>query len=108
MSRWLSRAPQSLGEYASQFTEPEPLGKSLVVELDGDVIGDLMVDVGDGMAAQAEVAEQARGVQAELGWVVHPDFAGRGFATEAVREVLRICFEDLGLRRVTAGCDEIR
>jgi len=54
--------------------------------------------------AQAEVVEQARGVQAELGWALHPDHAGQGYATEAVRELIRICFEDLGLRRVTAGC----
>jgi RimJ/RimL family protein N-acetyltransferase len=54
--------------------------------------------------AQAEVAEQARGVQAELGWVLHPDHAGHGYATEAVRALLRLCFEELGLRRVTANC----
>ena len=41
---------------------------------------------------------------AELGWVLHPDYAGHGYATEAVRELLRLCFDELGLRRVTAGC----
>jgi RimJ/RimL family protein N-acetyltransferase len=51
-----------------------------------------------------EVADQARGVQAELGWVLHPDHAGHGYATEAVRGLVRLCFEDLGLRRVTASC----
>jgi RimJ/RimL family protein N-acetyltransferase len=54
--------------------------------------------------AQAEVAEQARGVQAELGWVLDPAVAGQGLATEAVQAVLRVCFVDLGLRRVTASC----
>ncbi|MBM0207175.1 GNAT family N-acetyltransferase [Micromonospora sp. STR1s_5] len=53
---------------------------------------------------QAEIAEHARSVQAELGWVLHPEHAGHGFATEAVRELLRLCFKDLGLRRVTAIC----
>lgn len=53
---------------------------------------------------QAEVADQARGTQAELGWVLHPDHAGRGYATEAVRELLRLCFTELGPRRVTANC----
>lgn len=43
-------------------------------------------------------------MQAELGWALHPDQAGQGYATEAVRELIRICFEDLGLRRVTANC----
>jgi len=54
--------------------------------------------------AQAELADQARGVQAELGWVLHPGHTGRGYATEAVCALIQLCFEDLGLRRVTASC----
>ena len=38
------------------------------------------------------------------GWVLHPAYAGHGLATEAVAELLRACFEDLGLRRVVAQC----
>jgi RimJ/RimL family protein N-acetyltransferase len=67
------------------------------------VIGDLVLQVDDAWA-QAEVVDQARGVQAELGWVLHPDHVGHGYATEAVRELIRLCFEDLGLRRLTANC----
>ena len=103
VSRWLTSAPGSLAEYRSQFTEPVSLAKSLVIELDGAVIGDLMVAVGNGWA-QAEVVDRASAVQADLGWVLHPGFHGHGLATEAVEEVLRVCFVDLGLRRVTAGC----
>ena len=50
------------------------------------------------------MADRARGVQAEIGWVLAPGHEGSGYATEAVRELLRICFEDLGLRRVFAQC----
>lgn len=103
VSRWITRAPRTLDEHRNHFTEAASLAKSLVVELDGEIIGDLMVAVGDAWA-QVEVAEAARGVQADLGWVMDPVFGGRGFATEAVREAIRICFEDLGLRRVTAEC----
>jgi RimJ/RimL family protein N-acetyltransferase len=74
-----------------------------VVELDGRVIGDLMLDVQDAWA-QAEVTDRARGTQAELGWVLHPDNTGHGYATEAVRALLGIAFDGLGLRRVTASC----
>jgi RimJ/RimL family protein N-acetyltransferase len=42
----------------------------------------------------------------ELGYVVNPDFGGRGFATEAARAVLRLGFEELGLHRVVARVDE--
>lgn len=54
--------------------------------------------------AQLDVADQARGTQAELGWVLDPVHTGHGYATEAVRELLRYCFQDLGVRRVTANC----
>lgn len=103
VSRWLTRAPRTLEEHRAQFDDPAALAKTLVLELDGVPIGDLMLAVEDAWA-QAEVAEQARGVQAELGWAINPDHAGHGYATEAVRELLRLCFEDLGLRRVVANC----
>jgi RimJ/RimL family protein N-acetyltransferase len=103
VGRWLTRAPGDLEAYRSQFEEPERLAKTLVVQLDEAVVGDLMLQVEDAWA-QAEVADRARGVQAELGWVLHPDHAGHGYATEAVRELVRVCFEVLGLRRLTANC----
>lgn len=103
VSRWLTRAPQSFQEHQEQFTEPDSLAKTIVITLDGTVIGDLMVAIGDAWA-QAEVIDAARDVQAGLGWTLHPDHTGRGFATEALEAVLRICFDQLGLRRVTADC----
>jgi len=103
VSRWLIRAPLTAEDYRVQFERPDSLAKTLVVELRGEVIGDLMVTVEDGWA-QAEILEQAQQVQAELGWVLDPDRGGHGYATEAVRELIRLCFEDLGLRRVTANC----
>jgi RimJ/RimL family protein N-acetyltransferase len=38
--------------------------------------------------------------QGEMGFIVHPDHQGRGYATEGGRVMLRIAFEDLGLHRV--------
>jgi RimJ/RimL family protein N-acetyltransferase len=64
------------------------------VELDGLVIGDVLVragQLGDG--------------QAEVGWVFNPDFHGRGYATEAARELVRLSFEELGMHRVWAQLD---
>ena len=103
VSHWLTRAPRSFSEYRTQFDDPASLAKTLVIELDGVVIGDLMIAIEDARA-QAEINEQGRNVQADLGWVLHPDYTGRGYATEAVREVLHICFRNLGLRRITANC----
>jgi RimJ/RimL family protein N-acetyltransferase len=103
VSRWLTRAPASLEEHRHQLGDPESLARTLVVEREGEVIGDLMLRVEDAWG-QAEVEQQARAVQAELGWVFHPDHAGRGYATEALLELFRVCFDVLGLRRVTASC----
>lgn len=100
---WVTHLTQDRAEYGELFLDPDRLSKTLIVERDGEVIGDLMLAIGDAWS-QAEVKEQARDVQAELGWTIHPEHAGRGYATEAVAELLRICFEDLGLRRVTALC----
>lgn len=41
----------------------------------------------------------------ELGYVLHPDFQGRGLATEGARHLLSIAFDDLGLHRVVARLD---
>jgi RimJ/RimL family protein N-acetyltransferase len=103
VAEWLTRAPETLEEYREQFDEPDSLAKTVIIELDGQVIGDLMLDVQDGWA-QAEVADQARATQADLGWVLHPDYTGHGYATEAVHALLEVAFNDLGLRRVTASC----
>jgi RimJ/RimL family protein N-acetyltransferase len=103
VSRWLTREVATLDEHRALFEDPGWLARTILVELDGTVIGDLMVRVTDAWA-QAEVAEQAAGVQAELGWVLDPEHSGHGYASEAVRALLRICFEDLGLRRVSAEC----
>ncbi|MFE3552342.1 GNAT family N-acetyltransferase [Streptomyces kronopolitis] len=43
--------------------------------------------------------------QGGIGYVFHPDHAGRGYATEASRALLRLGFEELGLHRVQAELD---
>ncbi|GIG69627.1 GNAT family N-acetyltransferase [Phytomonospora endophytica] len=42
---------------------------------------------------------------AEIGYVFHPAHGGKGYASEAVRALLRAAFEDHGLHRVFARCD---
>ena len=43
--------------------------------------------------------------QAELGWALHPDVAGRGLATEAARILLEIAFDHFKVHRVFANVD---
>ena len=103
VSRWMTALPKDREEYRAKFEDPDRLAKTLLIELDGVVIGDLMLAIEDSWA-RSEVADQARGVQAELGWCLDPDHGGQGYATEAVGWLVRLCFDTLGLRRVTANC----
>ncbi|HEX6358596.1 GNAT family protein [Actinophytocola sp.] len=43
-------------------------------------------------------------LQGEIGYVFHPDSHGKGFATEATRQMLRLGFEEMGLHRITGRC----
>ncbi|MEZ0578517.1 GNAT family N-acetyltransferase [Nocardioides sp. MH1] len=110
VNNWLAGTPGDLegtNGYRALFADPARLASTVVIQLghgrDASVIGDFMLRREDAWA-QLDVADQARGTQAELGWVLDPTYTGHGYATEAVRELLRFCFEDLGLRRVVANC----
>ncbi|MBO3662944.1 GNAT family N-acetyltransferase [Microbacterium stercoris] len=103
VGEWITRAPTDHHTFVEQFIDPTRLAVTLIVELDGQPIGDLMLKIEDGWT-QAEVADQGVATQAELGWVLDPAHQGRGYATEAVRGAIGVCFEQLGLRRVHAGC----
>lgn len=41
---------------------------------------------------------------AEIGYVLHPDYWGQGYMTEAVKQVLTFGFATLGLSRISAVC----
>ncbi|GAA1487375.1 GNAT family N-acetyltransferase [Brachybacterium sacelli] len=54
--------------------------------------------------SQADMAAQARGRQAELGWVLDPGVQGRGLGTEFAAALRDLAFDGLGVRRVEAQC----
>jgi len=66
----------------------------LAMELDQRVIGDVMLRV-----------RQVEHQQGEVGWVINPDFGGRGLVTEAARALLRVGFTEFGLHRICAELD---
>ena len=63
----------------------------LAVELKatGELVGDVVL-----------VWTSKQHLAGEIGFIVHPDHHGHGFATEASRVLLRLAFEDLHLHRV--------
>ncbi len=44
--------------------------------------------------------------QGEIGYALHTDYQGKGYASEAARELLRVGFEELGLHRICAILDD--
>ncbi|MHB1702507.1 MAG: GNAT family N-acetyltransferase [Acidobacteriaceae bacterium] len=82
--------------WAKHVINREDDAVTLGVELatTGLVIGDVMLHF---------VSETHRG--GEIGWVISPEYAGEGFATEAAHALLHLGFDDLGLHRVIARVD---
>ena len=79
----------------------------LTVEVDDQGLTLAAVDPGSGRLVGDFVlilrsVEHRRG---EVGYVLHPDFAGRGFATEGAAHMLEIAFGQLDLRRVIGRID---
>lgn len=100
---WLTVLPTDPLAWAERFAGTEVQSTTVILERDREVVGELSIHLQDGWS-QKEVADRASRVEAEIGWVIAPAHQGQGYATEAARAALEICFEHLGLRRVTAGC----
>lgn len=100
VGEWLGWHPADHADFVAGWEER--LGQAVLVERGGEVIGDLMIRPSDAWG-QREVAQQERGTEAELGWSFAPWAHGHGYATEAVRALIGVCFGPLGLCRVVAG-----
>lgn len=103
VNQWLSSAATDLETYRTHFQDPDRMRHLLVLEHDGDVVGDALLKVTDAWS-QAEVRDQAANTEAELGWCLDPAYQGRGLAAEAAGALLDLAFGPLGLRRAVAHC----
>ena len=74
--------------------EGDVLSLAVILKESGELVGDFILH-------WTSEAHQ----QAEIGYIIHPDHAGHGYATEAGRVLLRIAFQDLGLHRVSGSTD---
>ncbi|MFC5290593.1 GNAT family N-acetyltransferase [Actinokineospora guangxiensis] len=93
--RTADEARETLQRYmAVTALEKEGDALRLAVTVDGQVIGHVMLEW---------LSEANRG--GEIGFVLHPDHHGRGYATEAGREMLRLGFDGLGLHRIIGRLD---
>ncbi|HEY3530362.1 MAG TPA: GNAT family protein [Nocardioides sp.] len=101
VAEWMPDHPTSYDDWLLRLGRSGAVERMLVMEAEGTVIGDLYLHVQDAWT-QAEVKESGAQAQAEIGWSLAPEHQGKGYVTEAATELVRICFEDLGVRRLTA------
>ena len=71
----------------SHIAKPSESGVVLAIDVGGELIG----------TANLAVGEHRQG---EIGFVVHPDHQGRGYATRAAEALLELGFETYGLHRI--------
>jgi RimJ/RimL family protein N-acetyltransferase len=104
--RYTPRTPMTREQVAARLRNPDlvrsvltapgqVLSLAVVLRETGQLIGDVVL-----MWHSAE----HRG--AEIGYVIHPDHQGRGYATEAARALLALGFEGLHLHRITGRIDQ--
>lgn len=60
---------------------------------DGSLVGQISLQWTDATAGQAEIR-----------FVINPDFRGQGFCTEAIQAVLDVAFDETGFHRVFVRC----
>jgi RimJ/RimL family protein N-acetyltransferase len=94
-TRWLYWEPRTLEEVranlARRRADPAVVHRAIVVHATGELVGDIGLVLGEAVH---------RG--AELGYILHRDHQGRGYATEAGRAMLALAFGELDLHRVCA------
>jgi RimJ/RimL family protein N-acetyltransferase len=106
--RYLLFEPRTLAEVTERVAT---FGAASTLAVDGDYL-QLALELPATATTTARVigdsyftiasAENAKG---EIGWTLHPDFVGFGYAAEAARAVLSIAFDAIGLHRVVAELD---
>ena len=102
VTRWLLRTEVDADSFRAAWrrTAQDPDDHSMAVARDGLVIGTVSLDVVDGMGQPGMPSR----TDAQLGYIFDPAYGGCGYATEAVSAMVAYAFDQLGVRRITAGC----
>lgn len=102
--RYLYWEPRTIDE-AREMLERIKMMTSLDAEEHGIRLAAVLPDSGTvvGDISLRLVSEEHR--QGEIGYVIHPDHQGLGYATEAAAALMGLGFRDLGLHRIRAGAD---
>ncbi len=96
---WTERTPEAVQAFVRRFVEQQwqqPRTRfqlAIVLPATGRLIGNC------GIRKDSPDAQEA-----EIGYEVDPAYWGRGYATEAAREMVAFGFNELGLHRVSSWC----
>ena len=104
--RYIPPVPVTREQLARTYADPERtrsvlteagqiLALAIVLRETGGLVGDIILIWLDGEHRSGEV-----------GYIVDPEHQGHGYATEAVRAVLALGFDGLGLHRITGRIDQ--
>ncbi|WP_312950099.1 GNAT family protein [Agrobacterium sp.] len=103
--RFLYTAPPAAEALKAQFeavlsapfaNDGDTLRLAVTRSQDGALIGEVILKIASKAALQAEV-----------GYIFNPAFAGKGYATEAVRAIIDLGFDQLGYHRIFARLDTL-
>ena len=103
--RYTPLVPGTVEELADRLADPERTRS--VIDAEGQVVA-LVVEHRDTGAVIGDVVlfwHDATDGHAEIGYVLHPDHSGQGYATEAGEALLGLAFGGLRAHRVTAHID---
>jgi RimJ/RimL family protein N-acetyltransferase len=99
VARWLYWGPRSSDEVRRSL-EHKRVAATLVDDDDCVSVAVIRKDTGELIGDCSICLRSREHRQGEIGFIIHPDHQGQGFATEAARVLLELCFDDLDLHRV--------
>lgn len=82
-----------LQRVVAEWAKDQPAFYEYAVVLQGKHIGAVSVSLDESRQ------------QAELGWIIHKLYQGKGYATEAAGAMLRFAIDSLKVKKVVAHCD---
>ena len=103
--RYIPYEPRSREVIAERLADPEKSRSTLDQEGQVMDVAVVLKDTGELIGDAVLIWQSAEHRNGEIGYVINPDHAGRGYATEAAAAMLALAFDGLGLRRVIGRID---
>lgn len=104
---YLPYEPRSREEIEQRLSGPDLTRTELDAEGQVLILGIVLKDSGQLVGDVLLFWHSEKHRSGELGYELHPDHWGHGYAVEAGRAVLALAFDELGLHRVTGRIDAL-